>query len=50
MKRNFFKVLANINKKILPSYTKSELDLQKAGKFQKGIIAWKLWVTKNSLG
>ncbi|WP_425248401.1 SsrA-binding protein [Christiangramia oceanisediminis] len=38
-----------MNKKLLPNYTKQELDLRKATKMQKAIIGWKLWVTKNSL-
>lgn len=49
MKKTFFKLLSKANKKVLPSYSKKQLDLQKAGKLQKAIIGWKLWVTKNSL-
>ncbi|WP_026914400.1 hypothetical protein [Christiangramia portivictoriae] len=49
MTKSFFKLLARINKKILPSYSKKELDLQKANKIQMAIIGWRLWVTKNSL-
>ncbi|MFD2518030.1 SsrA-binding protein [Salinimicrobium flavum] len=49
MKKKFFKLLSKLNKKILPSYSKRQLDLAKATKFQKAIIGWKLWVTKNSL-
>lgn len=44
-----FKFLAKLNKAILPSYTKEELDLAKATKFQKAIIAYRYWVTINSL-
>jgi hypothetical protein len=44
-----FKLLAKINKALLPNYTKQQLDLAKATKFQKAIIAYKYWVTKNSL-
>ena len=44
-----FKLLAKINKFILPNYTKEQLDLAKATKFQKAIIGYKYWVTKNSL-
>ena len=44
-----FKLLAKINKIILPNYTKEQLDLAKATKFQKAIIGYKYWVTKNSL-
>lgn len=49
MKKKFFKLLSKMNKKLLPSYSKKRLDLQKANKFQMAIIGWKLWVTKNSL-
>ena len=49
MKKKIFKALAKLNKKILPSYSKKQLDLQKASKVQMAIIGWKLWVTKNSL-
>lgn len=49
MKKKFFKILAKLNKKFLPSYTQNELDIAKANKVQMGIIGWKLWVTKNAL-
>ncbi|MEH6765701.1 MAG: SsrA-binding protein [Aequorivita antarctica] len=49
MKKNFFKLLAKLNKKLLPSFTKKEVDLAKASKLQMAIFAYKLWVTKNSL-
>ncbi|MDT0646762.1 SsrA-binding protein [Zunongwangia sp. F260] len=49
MKKTFFKALAKANKKIFPSYSQQQLDLQKATNVQKAIIGWKLWVTKNSL-
>ena len=49
MKKKIFKALAKLNKKVLPSYSKKQLDLQKASKVQMAIIGWKLWVTKNSL-
>ncbi|MFL9843524.1 SsrA-binding protein [Flavobacterium rhizosphaerae] len=44
-----FKLLAKINKWLLPNYTKQELDLAKASKLQKAIIAWKYYVTSRSL-
>jgi hypothetical protein len=44
-----FKILAKINKAILPNYTKEHLDLAKATKFQKAIIAWKYYVTTRAL-
>ena len=49
MKKKLFKTLAKLNKKMLPSYSKKELDLAKANKVQMAIIGWKTWVTKNAL-
>jgi hypothetical protein len=49
MKNKIFKFLSKVNKKVLPSYSKQRLDLQKANKLQMAIIGWKLWVTKNAL-
>ncbi|APY09113.1 SsrA-binding protein [Winogradskyella sp. J14-2] len=49
MRRNIFKVIAKINKAILPSYSKKQLDLSKASKFQLAIIGWRAYVTKNAL-
>nr|WP_313111281.1 SsrA-binding protein [Aequorivita sp. F6058] len=49
MKRKFFKFLAKVNKKLLPSFTKKGVDLAKASKLQMAIFGYKLWVTKNSL-
>ncbi|MGY5849838.1 SsrA-binding protein [Salegentibacter sp. F14] len=49
MKKKIFKMLSKFNKKVLPSYSKKQLDLQKANKLQMAIIGWKLWVTKNAL-
>jgi len=44
-----FKTLAKINKAILPSFTKKQLDISKASKFQLAIIGWRAFVTMNSL-
>ena len=49
MKQQMFKVLAKINKAVLPSYSKKQLDLTKATKLQMEIFGWKLYVTKNAL-
>ena len=49
MKRTFFKILSKFNKAFLPNYSRKRLDLAKASNFQKAIIGWKLWVTKNAL-
>lgn len=45
-----FKLLAKINHWLLPSYTKEQLDLTKATKIQKAIIAWKYYVTTRAVG
>jgi len=49
MKKKLFKTLARLNKKVLPNYSKKQLDLAKASKMQMAIIGWKTWVTKNAL-
>ena len=49
-KKQVFKFLAKVNKLILPSYSKKQLDLSKATKLQMIIIGWRWFVTKNALG
>jgi hypothetical protein len=49
MKTRIFKALAKLNKAILPSYSKKELDLSKATKLQLAIIGWRVYVTKHAL-
>ncbi len=49
MKKRFFKFLSKANSKVLPSFTKKGMDLEKASKLQMAIFAYKLWVTKNAL-
>ncbi len=49
MKKLVFKFLAKLNKTILPSFKKKELDISKASKFQLAIIGWRAFVTINSL-
>ena len=49
MNKQLFKILAKINKIILPSFTKKKLDMVKARKWQMAIIGWRYFVTKNSL-
>lgn len=49
MKKQFFKILAKINKAILPSFSKKQLDPIKFNKFQMAIIAWRAYVTLRSL-
>jgi len=49
MKKTVFKTLAKVNKIILPSFTRKQLDMAKAKKWQMAIIGWRYFVTKNSL-
>ncbi|MFD0837122.1 SsrA-binding protein [Mariniflexile aquimaris] len=49
MKKQIFKILAKVNKIILPSYSKQNLDIIKASKLQMAIIGWRWYVTKNAL-
>ena len=49
MKKQLYKLLAKINKTVLPSYTKKGLDLSKATKLQMAIFGWRLFVTKRAL-
>ncbi|WP_408031647.1 SsrA-binding protein [Tenacibaculum xiamenense] len=49
MKTSVFKLLAKLNKILLPSFTKRQLDITKASKFQLAIIGWRAFVTMNSL-
>ena len=49
MRKSIFKLLAKINKIVLPSFTKNQLDISKASKFQLAIIGWRAYVTINAL-
>jgi len=49
MKLKLFKILAKLNKLVLPSYTKRNLDLTKASKLQLMILGWRAFVTTRSL-
>ena len=44
-----YKLLAKLNKFILPSFTKQQLDLSKASKFQMAIIGWRYFVTLRAI-
>lgn len=48
MKLTVFRILARINKVALPSY--KDRDLTRLSKFDKAIIGWRYWITKNALG
>ncbi|WP_271784851.1 SsrA-binding protein [Aquimarina algiphila] len=49
MQKQFFSVIAKINKVLLPSFTKRRLDLSKASKLQLLLFGWRLYVTKRAL-
>lgn len=51
-KRNcsMYTLIAKANKLLLPSFTKQQLDLSKATKWQMAIIGWRYFVTKKALG
>ncbi|UCD61902.1 MAG: SsrA-binding protein [Flavobacteriaceae bacterium] len=49
LKKTLFKLLARINKLVLPSFTKKRLDLSKASKYQLAIIGWRYYITTNAL-
>ena len=44
-----YSILAKINKALLPSFTKNGLDISKASKIQKAILAYRYFITVRSL-
>ena len=46
MKVIFFKILAGLNRILLPNFTNKRLDLSKLSKIQMIIFGWKLYITK----
>ena len=44
-----YKILAKINKLLLPSFTKKGLDISKAKKWQMAIIGYRAFITKRAL-
>jgi hypothetical protein len=49
MEKSFFKLLARLNKWLLPSFTKRRLDISKARKWQLALIGWRYYVTSRAL-
>ncbi len=47
MEKSLFRFLAKLNRVILPRYSKH--DITRLTKFQKLIVGYRYWVTKNSL-
>ncbi len=48
MKKSIFRLLARINKAILPKY--SNRDLKGLKKWEMAVVGYKYWVTINALG
>lgn len=44
-----FKLLAKLNKWLLPSLSKRRADLATASKWQKALLAWRYYVTLRAL-
>jgi hypothetical protein len=44
-----YKILAKINRILLPIFTKQRLDITKAKKWQMAIIGWRYYVTTRAL-
>jgi len=49
LKKAIYKLLAKLNKALLPSYSKQQLDLSKASKMQLALIGWRYFVTTKAL-
>ncbi|SHH26484.1 hypothetical protein SAMN04488109_3434 [Chryseolinea serpens] len=47
MKKSLFKLLASVNKVILPRY--SQRDITRLSKLDKALVAYRYWVTLNAL-
>jgi hypothetical protein len=48
-KKEMYKLLAKLNKLLLPSFTKRGLDITKAKKWQKALLAYRYFITMKSL-
>jgi hypothetical protein len=49
VQKKFFQIIAKLNKLLLPSLTKKNINLSKANKLQLAIIAWRAFITKRAL-
>ena len=47
LQKKLFKILARINKLVLPRYSKR--DLAKLSKIEKALVAYRYWVTTHAL-
>jgi hypothetical protein len=46
-KKQLFKILASVNKVIMPRFSRK--DITRLSKIEKGLVAYRYWVTINSL-
>jgi len=46
MKLILFKLIAKLNKLLLPSLSKRRVDLTKITTIEKAVLGWKLYITK----
>tara|TARA_B100000282_G_C31663023_1_gene458451 strand:- start:822 stop:971 length:150 start_codon:yes stop_codon:yes gene_type:complete len=49
VQKKFFQIIAKLNKLLLPSLTKKNINLSKANKVQLALIAWRAFITKRAL-
>lgn len=47
MKKSVFKILAKVNKAIMPRFSKK--DITRLSKFEQALVAYRYWVTVNAL-
>jgi hypothetical protein len=47
--KKVFKIIAKINKLLLPSFTKQQIDIAKAKKWQLALIGYRYYITKRAL-
>jgi hypothetical protein len=47
MKKQLFKILAKLNKVVMPRFSKR--DITRLSKMDKALVAYRYWVTTNSL-
>jgi|TARA_B110000444_G_C18325011_1_gene360171 hypothetical protein len=46
MKLLLFKIIAKLNRLLLPSLSKRKIDLTKITMIEKAVLGWKLYITK----
>ncbi len=49
MKKSIFKIIAHLNRLLLPRLAKKGVNISKANKWQMALIGWRYYITKNSL-